>query len=272
MWLEWIQFFAVKHNVPCYAISYRGHGGSWYPFFLRMYFTTKETLAGDLAAGINHVRLKEGQDVVLVGHSSGGALSQLILSRRIGDIKVRGLALCGAMPCFGGFDVNINWLKFDPWMTIRMFFKHFGHPMSPLSSTRLVKQAFFCDAYPLEKVEAFERYMPRMESFAWPMGQNFRFGTFKNILQQIVGWGMGQRVLVMAGEKDRLVDITVAIREVREAREAYVDLVDSKKIDAKKQDDSGVRYCEVRGAGHHMQNDLQWEDGATALLAFYEQL
>ena len=128
VWLEWMQFFAVKHDVPCYAISYRGHGqypscfafvpdacecnssadighatgGSWYPFFLRMYFTTKEALAGDLAAGINFVRRKERKDVVLVGHSSGGALSQLILSRGIGNIKVQGLALCGAMPCFGG--------------------------------------------------------------------------------------------------------------------------------------------------------------------------
>jgi alpha-beta hydrolase superfamily lysophospholipase len=60
------------------------------------------TFAGDLAAGINYVRQKEGKDVVLVGHSSGGALSQLILSNGIGDIKVRGLALCAAMPCFGG--------------------------------------------------------------------------------------------------------------------------------------------------------------------------
>lgn len=170
------------------------------------------------------------------------------------------------------FDVNINWLKFDPWMTIRMFFRHFGHPMSPLSSTRLVKQAFFCDDYPMDKVAAFERYMPRMESFAWPMGQNFRFGTFRNILQRIVGWGMGQRILVLAGEDDRLVDLSVAQREVQEARQAFVDLVDEKKIEAKKEEFSGVRSYVVKGAGHHMQNDLQWEDGAKALLEFYEQL
>lgn len=67
-----------------------------------MYFTTKATLAADLAAGINYVRQKEQQDVVLIGHSSGGALSQLILSNGIGNVTVRGLALCGAMPCFGG--------------------------------------------------------------------------------------------------------------------------------------------------------------------------
>jgi pimeloyl-ACP methyl ester carboxylesterase len=164
-------------------------------------------------------------------------------------------------------------MKFDPWMMIRMLFLHFGHPMSPLSSTRLVKQAFFCDDFPLDKVVAFERYMPRMESFAWPMGQNFRFGTFRNVLQRIVGWGMGQRVLVLAGEKDRLVDLNVAQREVREAREAFVDLASCGKIEAKKEEvDSGVRFYVVKGAGHHMQNDLQWEDGARQLLDWYEQL
>jgi alpha-beta hydrolase superfamily lysophospholipase len=83
-----------------------------------MYFTTKETLAGDLAAGIEYVRRKERQDVVLVGHSSGGALSQLILSKGIGDIKAKGLALCGAMPCFGGYVFtcpNIKSWKCQQW-------------------------------------------------------------------------------------------------------------------------------------------------------------
>lgn len=60
------------------------------------------TFASDLVAGIQYVQQKEGKEVVLVGHSSGGALSQLILSDGMGDIKVRGLVLCAAMPCFGG--------------------------------------------------------------------------------------------------------------------------------------------------------------------------
>jgi pimeloyl-ACP methyl ester carboxylesterase len=180
------------------------------------------------------------------------------------------------------FDVNINWLRMDPWMMIRMMFRHFGHPMSPLSSTRLVKQAFFCEAFPMSKAAEFERFMPRMESFAWPMRQNFSFGTFRNILQRIVGWGMGQRVLVLAGEKDRLVTQNVTEREAREARQAFVELVDADKIEAKKDqavEDQisgskgyGVSYYVVKGAGHHLQNDLQWEEGAQRLREFYDQL
>jgi pimeloyl-ACP methyl ester carboxylesterase len=144
--------------------------------------------------------------------------------------------------------------------------------MSPLSSTKLVKQAFFCDDFSIEKVASFERYMPRMESFAWPMGQNFRFANFYSILQRIAGWGMGQRMLVLAGEKDRLVDLNVAEREVREARKAFIDLVNAGKIEAKQEDQFGVRYYVVKGAGHHIQNDLQFEDGARELLEFYERL
>jgi pimeloyl-ACP methyl ester carboxylesterase len=71
------RFFALRHDVPCYAVSYRGHGASWYPFFLRMYFTTKRSAADDLVAAIKFVRQKEGREVVLVGHSSGGALASL---------------------------------------------------------------------------------------------------------------------------------------------------------------------------------------------------
>jgi pimeloyl-ACP methyl ester carboxylesterase len=101
-----MEHFSQKHNIPCYAVSYRGHGASWYPNFLRMvYFTTKRMLANDLVAGVKEATRRETErtgktvEVVLVGHSSGGGLSQLILSD--GDVRVKGLALCGAIPGFG---------------------------------------------------------------------------------------------------------------------------------------------------------------------------
>jgi CO dehydrogenase/acetyl-CoA synthase beta subunit len=73
----------------------------------------------------------------------------------------------------------------------------------------------------------------------------------------------------------------VTEREAREAREAFVELVDAKKIEAMKDEavgneisgyENGVRYYIVKRAGHHLQNDLQWEEGATQLLEFYDQL
>ncbi|KAF2428921.1 alpha/beta-hydrolase [Tothia fuscella] len=282
VWIEYMSYLAQNHNIPCYAVSYRGHGASWSPWFLNMYFTTKRAFAEDLIEGVRFVREKEGRDVVLAAHSAGGALSQYALSEGIGDVRVEGLALLGAIPAYGSADVNWNWMKNDPWMVIRMFFKHFGNPMSPLSSTRLVKNAFFCDDCPNEKVAEFRKRTPPFESFAWPNGLMSRFASPIKILQRINGWGDGERLLVLAGEKDIMVTVKINEKSTEEYRDAFKELVQIKKIDAKIEhvtevDDSesrgeGVVLSIVKGAGHHMQNDLQWEDGVERLYRFYDQL
>lgn len=100
VWLEYLQYFSAR-GVPCYAVSMRGHGGSYYPSFLRMvYWTTKRMLADDVLAGLRWAQEREGgREVVLVGHSSGGGLSQLILSEK--EARVKALVLVGAVPGFG---------------------------------------------------------------------------------------------------------------------------------------------------------------------------
>lgn len=92
---------------PCYAISYRGHGNSWDPGFLEMYFTSRETMGQDLVAGVKEVETlettranaEEKARIVLVAHSAGGALSQYVLSR--GLVKVQGFCMLAAVPGFG---------------------------------------------------------------------------------------------------------------------------------------------------------------------------
>jgi pimeloyl-ACP methyl ester carboxylesterase len=100
VWLEYMKYLSAR-GVPCYAVSLRGHGESWCPSFFRMcYLTTRRMLADDVVAGFNWARDREGgKDLVLVGHSSGGGLSQLLLSE--GDVTAKGLALVGAVPGFG---------------------------------------------------------------------------------------------------------------------------------------------------------------------------
>lgn len=100
VWLEYMTYLSDR-GVPCYAVSMRGHGESWSPSYLRMvWLTTKRDLADDVVAGIRFVRERErGNEIVLVGHSSGGGLSQFILSE--GDVEVKGLALMGAVPGSG---------------------------------------------------------------------------------------------------------------------------------------------------------------------------
>jgi hypothetical protein len=175
----------------------------------------------------------------------------------------------------------------DPYFSIRMYLRDFGHPRSPLSSTTLVHRAFFCPALPTASVKEFESHMSEFESLLWPLGMMLPFVNTRNVLKNIVGWGLTpvkDRVLVLAGSKDTLMGVKLMRRMAQDYRKAFGMLVKRKLLQAhlavaestNKDDDEvfsfGVRFNVVEGAGHHMQNDLQWEDSASQLLTFVEQL
>jgi hypothetical protein len=170
----------------------------------------------------------------------------------------------------------------DPWFIFRMLFNHFGHPMSPLSSTKLVKQAFFCDDYPMDKVIEFEKRMPRNESYLWPMGQMWRMAEGLNVIRNIVGWGNTERIAIILANNDRLITPNLCQRTADEYREAFDNAVlggdiiaDFREVAVAPNGESvgqGVIVYVVPGAGHHLQNDLQSEVGAVKLLDFYEHL
>lgn len=106
VWLNYMLYFS-KHGYPCYAVSYRGHGNSWYPGFWQLYFTSRGTIGEDLVAGIKEAERLETKRrnseetvrMVLISHSAGGALSQYVLSR--GLAKVQGFCMFAAVPGFG---------------------------------------------------------------------------------------------------------------------------------------------------------------------------
>ncbi|KAI0550363.1 Alpha/Beta hydrolase protein [Xylaria curta] len=282
VWHEYMRYLAA-HGVTSYAVSARGHGASWHPSFFRMvYATTKRDLADDFVAGIKTVQEWEGSEVVLVGHSSGGGLSQFILSE--GDVRVKGLALLSAVPGTGSFSVYVNWWLLDPWFTFRLIF-HGWHPNSPLSHPYLVKRAFFSKDYDEAKLADFQGRLNRYESFLWPMGMMFRFVDPKRVLRSITGWGLGNRVLIMAGTAEKLMTKPVQEKCAETYRTAFSELVRETRLDAK--DDAvhplsgdggldnaghGVELAWVPGAGHHLQNDTTWEVGAEKLLIFLRHL
>jgi pimeloyl-ACP methyl ester carboxylesterase len=99
VWHEYMRYLA-QNGIISYAVSLRGHGASWQPSFFRMlYATTLRNLADDLVAGVKAVQERERSEVVLVGHSSGGGLSQFIVAEA--DIQVKGIGLLGAIPGTG---------------------------------------------------------------------------------------------------------------------------------------------------------------------------
>ncbi|KAH6906389.1 Alpha/Beta hydrolase protein [Coprinopsis sp. MPI-PUGE-AT-0042] len=283
VWTPYMQYLS-RNGIPCFAVSTRGHGESWHPSFLRMlYATTRRMLANDLIAGIKAVEKMEGSEVVLVGHSSGGGLSQFIVNE--GDVKVKGLGLLDAVPGNGSYGVYLNWARFDPWFAIRMIF-HGWHPNSPLSHPFLTRRAFFSDEYPEEDLIEFQSHISRYESFLWPFSMMLPFVNARRLLGSIRGWDRGnERILIMAGTKDKLMTQDVQNKAADTYRDAFSKMVSEKKIDAEDgvvvklvgegdEDNGGrgVRLAWVPGAGHHVQNDVQWKVGAAKLLAWFLQL
>lgn len=108
VWLAYMRFFSQR-GYPCYAVSYRGHGRSWYPGFWQMYFTSRRKIGDDLVAGIEEAERLESErrkseekiKMVLISHSAGGALSQYVLSRRL--VTVQGFCMLAAVPGFGSY-------------------------------------------------------------------------------------------------------------------------------------------------------------------------
>ncbi len=143
------------------------------------------------------------------------------------------------------------------------------HPRSPLSSTNLVKRAFFSDAFPDEKVREFETFMPAYESMLWSIGMMRSFVDVRSGLRGVVGLGEGEKVLVVVGREDKLVSVGLCERMVRMYREGVERLVREKKIEGMVE---GVGFVVVEGAGHHLQNDLMWEVGARRIAEFVEGL
>ena len=154
--------------------------------------------------------------------------------------------------------------------------------MSPLSSSRLVKSAFFSSDFPIERVDAFRKFMPTYESFMWPGGLMFRIVKVQNVLRQISGWNSNSsRVFILAASDDKLMSSDLMERAAAEYRARFSKLMKEEEFQAADEiaqkdtggnERHGVRYGVVKGASHHLQNDSQWEDAARQVLEFYEQL
>jgi pimeloyl-ACP methyl ester carboxylesterase len=251
----------------------------------------------DVTAGIRHVvdkhRTEELPDVVLFAHSAGGALLQYILSEGLHsppDPKktdsqayvVGRIGLLGVMPCYGAAGVYWNWIKVDPFCLLRTYLLHFGHPRSPLSSTRLIKRVFFCEECPDERVREFEtQEMAPYESMALPMAVLGKFADPAKIVRAV---GLSDsslhrpieasrpRVLVVAGEKDVLMKPGVMAKLVGLLRDAVRSVFGSGTDGGGSQEGirDGIEFRVVQGSGHQMMNDIHWEECAEKILKFLQ--
>lgn len=295
VWLEWMTHFSTTYSGRTYAFSLRNHGASHaVPFFRMVWQTSIDELADDLVAAFNEVTEREGEECLIVAHSSGGGLAQYVLCK--GLITARGLALVGAVPHWGNVGIYFNWFRrIDPFFSLRSLF-HAFHPNSPYSTPRLVRNAFFGPAYPEDKVGEFAKWLSCYEAMWWPFGMAGKGWGIQDrvwlkpvdILRNLGGWRDGHdKVLVMMGTEDKIMQGSED-RMVEEYRSAIKELQQEKKLDVvfetaqqgkvvvdeviSEQYGCGVRLVEVKDAGHHTQNDVQWREAADALQRFAEQL
>ncbi|CZS95248.1 uncharacterized protein RAG0_04984 [Rhynchosporium agropyri] len=285
VFVPFLTYFSQSQH-PCYALSVRGHGASWKPSYFRMVWGyNRSAFAQDLQSGLQFVQYLEVKrrdkiesevvdEIVLVGHSAGGGMIQDLLSQGMG--KVGGLVIMAGFPNFGGWRVYWNWFKMDPWFIPRYYVRDLWHSRSPLSSTTLVHQAFFCPSYPVSEVKKFETLLPEYESMLWPLQMMFRFVDLGKVLGNIIGWSKGgKRVLVVAGERDPLM-VPELMRRMTADYKVAVNKEWGTLIGGGERPPNGaedvVGFEVVVGSGHHLQNDLYWEDCAERILNFVKQL
>lgn len=198
---------------------------------------------------------------IVAGHSSGGGVLQAFLSRT--TVPLSGAILLGAVSGFGGFTTNLSWWLFDPWFYPR-YFKDLCHPRSPLSSTNLVRRAFFSDDAPEEVVSDFEDKMPEFESMAWPMAMMTIFAHPEIVARRVAamqGTGsVGRGMLLVAGEKDRLVPPSIVAQLARWYRQA----AGWEGVEARFEEKL------VKRSGHHLMLDVFWQDAAGMVLEWLE--
>ncbi|KAJ9650448.1 hypothetical protein H2198_010241 [Neophaeococcomyces mojaviensis] len=301
VWLDWMTYLRNRnYSGTLYAYSVRNHGASYSLPYWRMVFQTPfEDPQSDMMACLDYVAQQQKQSSatsarppILVGHSSGGGLSQVLLSGASLNpalrTKASGLCLVDAIPSYGSYDIYWNWLKQDPWFPLRSML-HLQHPTSPLSTDRLVHGAFFGHRFPLSATADFRQWMPAYETMGWPIGMvgnNFwqwaRGGQntwlscrdiVPNISRAEEMRDGKDKVCVIVGTEDMMYRPVMWERQAKEYREALAQLSREEKgetapaTSAEKEADKpipevtvsssgGVRVVLVEAAGHHVMNEV----------------
>jgi len=231
-----------SRGYPTYAISLRGHGQSHRPSYLSLYFTRRRAFIADVLVAVKYISQEHRVDPILVGHSAGGGIAQELAAS---GTPLSGLVLIAAIPGYGGLRVNRNWPAMD-WLLFPRLLRHMCHPRSPLSSTALVRRAFYSPDAGSDVVQACERRLAEYESMLWPLSMLRGFVDREELLRGIGGWRGKRKVLVVWGEKDML---------VRGEGERLAEWIGGGRGGQE------VIGKGVKGVGHMVMLDSNWKEG-----------
>lgn len=164
--------------------------------------------------------------------------------------------------------------RLDPCFHLQMYTVDRLHPRSPLGTPSLVQRILFGDVVPMHSI--INDFMPKMAEFevlpfssfrfklagshaqrlAWPFQMIFKsFASCRRILANM----RGGHVLIIAGSQDKSLGPIISNRTAGEAGEAAPEppIVGEGPT---------CGYRIVNGAGHHLQNDVQRDEGARYVL------
>jgi hypothetical protein len=196
--------------------------------------------------------------------------------------------------------MRYRWSCYKFWLLsapLNFYYRLF-HSRYLLATTKQVHDAFFTADTPTPVVRNLERLLAPYESMCWPMQGLAPFVTGPDVVSRITGWttrktlgtqaggsGITPRFLVLAAERDVLCMPSVLEDTARRYRAAFHHCVRDGKLDGVSESDAriedvddegedrdGIAYTVVKGLGHHLQNHVEWEKGAEALLKWVDKL
>jgi hypothetical protein len=130
----------------------------------------------------------------------------------------------------------------------------------------------------------------------WPVQALFPIVTGPDVIQSITGWkprktqgadekaNVAPRLFVLAAEFDVLCTPSILLDAAKRYRTAFLDCLRLRKLDGVSEhtiypgnneengEHDGVKFEVVRGVAHHLQNHIEWEKGAEAVLDWVEEL
>lgn len=272
---------------PTYAISLRGHRGSWQPSTFAFHVLTSiDSYVDNIMSAIEYLSF-EHQDLapILIGHSMGGGLLQRTLAvwETTATTKPHpaGLVLLASAPLSGGgMDVARRWQAAEaalaaaqqpalrapvraapqgwiPWLGSFFTF----NVNTGVDTPAQVRNKFFSSEASEDTVNGWLRDSKgRLESIRVSIGHFWPFGDASTILDAIDGniRPHGRKVLCISAEHDALV-----------GKEAIDGTFDA--YHAACQGEQEILRMELAGSAHHIMLDIAHQRCAEVIIRWIEE-
>lgn len=253
-------YLATKGHAA-YALSLRGHGGSWTPsWFYKKIWTSIDDIDSDIRQALKFIRSKHSSSVppILAGHSLGGGYAQYTLAKAVkhsSPVKVSSLILLGSAPLSGGGkQIMANWEVVE---TDGKGYDSLLSPRSQLDTEERVRKAFFSHETEATVVERWltccrtdTESLRAGLSVLWPFGEP---GDVLGSIEGIPVQGGLRKILFISSVDDLLIPTTMVEANVA----AYQKSLPT---------DSGqLANVELSKGGHHLMMDIAWKECAQAI-------